>query len=156
MSKRDKRSRLRGHRGGGYGARKKHRGSGSKGGKGMAGTGKKAGQKIIWVMKYMPNYLGRKGKGFVSLNQKKKSRLEEINLDIINKKIEEFSKKGLVKKTKEGLELNLEGYKILGAGNLKEKIIIKASAFSENAKEKISSSGSKAVLIGDASEEKSE
>ena len=145
--KRDKRSRLRGHRGGGYGARKKHRGKGSKGGKGMAGTGKKSGTKRAWVLKYAPDYFGRKGKGFVSLSQKNKTKLKAINLDEINKRMEEFRKDGLIKKTEGMEELNLEGYKVLGAGNLKEKISVRASRFSENAKEKITSSGSTAVEL---------
>jgi len=140
VHKRDKRSRLRGHRGGGYGARKKHRGKGSKGGKGMAGSGKKSGTKRVHLLKYFPNYLGKKGKGFTSINDQKKRKLIAINLDEINKKIEEFRQNGQLK----GNELNLEGYKVLGAGELKHKLTVKASKFSENAKEKIESSGSKA------------
>ncbi|MEM2956094.1 MAG: uL15m family ribosomal protein [Candidatus Pacearchaeota archaeon] len=143
MRKRDKRSRLRGRRTCGYGSRKKHRGKGSKGGKGMSGLG---GPKRASMLKYYPKWFGKKGKGFVS---KKKKKLKEINLDEINKKIEEFQKKGMLK----GNELNLEGYKILGAGNLKQKLIIKASKFSKNAKEKIISSGS---IIESSKEEKEE
>ena len=139
MSKRDKRSRLRGRNTCGYG-KKKHRGSGSKGGKGMAGTGKKAGQKITYLLKYMPGYLGRR-KGFVSIPQKKQNKLKVINLDEINKKIDKFRQDGILK----GNELNLEGYKVLGAGKLMHKLTIKASKFSENAKQKIESSGSTAV-----------
>jgi large subunit ribosomal protein L15 len=139
--KRDKRSRLRGRRTCGYGARKKHRSKGSKGGKGMAGSGKKSGTKRTYLLKYFPNYLGKKGKGFTSIYEKKRN-LEEINLDEINKKIEMFKKSGIMKQTEKGIELNLEGYKVLGAGSLKHKLIIKASKFSENAKEKIISSGS--------------
>jgi len=141
MSKRDKRSRLRGRRTCGYGARKKHRSKGSKGGKGMAGSGKKSGTKRTYLLKYFPNYLGKKGKGFTSIYEKKRN-LEEINLDEINKKLELFKKSGIMKQTEKGAELNLEGYKVLGAGSLKHKLIIKASKFSGNAKEKIISSGS--------------
>ena len=140
MKKRDKRSRLRGRRTCGYGARKKHRGSGSKGGKGMAGTGKKAGQKKTWVLKYSPGYLGRK-KGFVSLKQKRGEKLKSINLAQINEKLSKMK----VEKTDEGIILNLKGFKVLGRGSLKEKLIIKANAFSEKAKQKISSSGGKAI-----------
>jgi large subunit ribosomal protein L15 len=131
------RSRLRGNRGGGYGARKKHRGKGSKGGMGMAGTGKKAGQKRTYVLKYFPNYFGKKG--FTSRNKK----LDIISLDEIQKNLNSFIEKGIAKKTGEGIELNLKGYKVLSTGNLKDKFIIKADAFSENAKEKILKSGSK-------------
>ena len=148
MAKRDKRSRLRGYRGGGYGARKKHRGKGSKGGKGMAGSGKKSGTKRVHLLKYCKGYLGKKGKGFTSIYEKRK-KLIAINLDEINKKLDEFKQKGLLK----GTELNLEGYKILGAGKLSHKLTIKAGKFSENAKEKIISSGSK---IASDQEEKTE
>ena len=87
MRKRSKRSRIRGRKTCGYGARKKHRGKGSKGGKGMAGTGKKAGHKVTWVLKYHPGYLGGR-RGFTSLGQKKKLKLKTINLDEINKNLE--------------------------------------------------------------------
>lgn len=134
--KRSARSRLRGHRGGGYGARKKHRGKGSKGGMGMAGTGKKAGQKRTYVLKYFPGYFGKKG--FSSRNK----RLDVINLKDIQARKEYFIERKIAKKTAEGIEINLKGYKVLGEGELKDKFIIKADKFSENAKEKIKKSGS--------------
>jgi len=142
VKKRSKRSRLRGRKTCGWGSKKKHRGSGSKGGKGMAGTGKKAGQKITFVNKYFPGYLGKSG--FTSRQRKEKN---AINLEDINKKLDTFIKEGVAKKTAEGIELNLPDYKILSKGKLKEKIIVKAKAFSEKAKEKINSNGGKAVEI---------
>ena len=144
VKKRSKRSRLRGRKTCGWGSKKKHRGSGSKGGKGMAGTGKKAGQKITFVNKYFPGYLGKSG--FTSRLQTK-NKNEAISLDDINKKLDTFIKEGIAKKTAEGIEINLPNYKILSNGKLKEKFIIKAKAFSEKAKEKINSSGGKAVEI---------
>ena len=134
------RSRLRGARTCGYGSRKKHRGKGSKGGRGMAGTGKRAGQMRTYVLKYFPEgYFGKRG--FTS----RKTRLNEINLADIQKNLNEFIKKGIAKKTNEGIEINLKDYKILSKGELKDKFLIKASAFSEKAKEKISKQGSKIV-----------
>ena len=127
--KRSKRSRIRGRRSCGYGFRKKHRGKGSKAGKGMAGTGKMAGQRKLFVLKYMPGYFGKKG--FKS----KKKRLEIINLDEINNKI------GKEK------ELNLKNFKVLGKGNIKEKIVIHAKKFSKKAKDKIEAAGGKAIEI---------
>jgi len=144
IHKRDKRSRLRGYRGGGYGARKKHRSKGSTGGKGAAGLG---GPKRASMLKYYPEWFGAKGKGFTSMSEKKKRKLEIINLDEINKKIEMFKARGIAKSTEKGIELNLEGYKVLGAGNLTHKLVIKASKFSEGAKEKIVSAGSIAEEI---------
>jgi len=142
IRKRSKRSRLRGRKTCGYGARKKHRGSGSRGGKGMAGM---ALCKRPSMMKYAPDYYGRSG--FKSLQQKKSKKLCYLNLDDINRKIHDFENKKLVSKTAEGTEINLEGYKILGSGHLRGKFIIKASAFSENAKQKIESEGGKAVQM---------
>src|SRR3989344_7580596 len=101
MAKRDKRSRLRGRRTVGFGSRKKHRGSGNRGGFGMAGTGKKAGQKRTLVLKYMPGYLGKKG--FYSLHKKKNDNVKVINLKDISAKLNIFERKGLAKKTDEGI-----------------------------------------------------
>ena len=139
MVKRDKRSRLRGLRTCGRGSRKKGRGSGQRGGVGMAGTGKKSSQKAVWLKKYHPNYLGKMG--FKSLGQKFNRKLQPINLNEINRRMPEFEKKGLMK----GKELNLEGCKVLGDGELKEKLIITAGSFSSSAKKKIEASGGKAI-----------
>jgi large subunit ribosomal protein L15 len=49
--------------------------------------------------------------------------------------------------------LNLEGYKVLGEGELKEKISIKANSFSKSAEKKITSSGGKAIVIGKKQDE---
>ena len=133
-----KRKRLRGSRTNGWGSRKKHKGKGMKGGKGMAGTGKKAGQKVIFVRKYFPEgYFGKKG--FISRGVGK--RLKTINLENI--------------KGKNG-EANLEGYKVLGKGELREKLNVKADAFSESAKEKIEKAGGKAILLSESEETKEE
>ena len=138
---RNKRSRLRGRKTCGWGSRKKHRGKGSTGGKGMSGTGKKAGQKTTFILKNYEQYFGRKG--FHSL---KKTIFDVINLDDINKHLEKFLKEGIAKKTAAGIEVNLPGYKILSKGELKEKLIIKASAASEKTKEKIEKTGGKLEL----------
>jgi large subunit ribosomal protein L15 len=132
QKKRTKRSRLRGRRTCGYGHKFKHRGKGSKGGKGMAGTGKRAGHRKTWLLKYIgPNYLGKTG--FTS----KKKRLKTINVGLINDKIAGFIKKGLAKKTGDGFEIMLKGYKILASGKINKKLIIHAPSFSKGAEEKI-------------------
>lgn len=136
--KRSKRSRIRGRRSCGEGVRNNYRGKGSRGGKGMAGTGKRAGQKRTWVIKYAPDYFGKHG--FSSL---KKKHLQGINLDEIQAKLEVFLKEKKAKKTENGIELELKGYKILSRGNLKDKIIIIADSFSKKAEEKITKAGGK-------------
>jgi len=143
MVKRDKRSRLRGGRTAGRGSRKKGRGSGQRGGVGMAGSGKKSAQKLVFLKKYFPDYLGKKG--FKSVGQRLQTKVMAINLEDISRKLNGFEKEGLLKKTAEGKELNLEGYKVLGEGELKEKLIINADGFSDSAKKKIEASGGKAV-----------
>lgn len=139
--KRNKKSRIRGTRSGGHGAKKKHRGKGSRGGVGMAGTGKKAGQKISLVKMHHPGYLGKKG--FIRHVPGKK--LKSINLGDINLRLAQFEKEGVAKKTSAGFELSLSKYKVLSKGELNQKMIITAGGFSAKAKEKISAQGSKVV-----------
>jgi large subunit ribosomal protein L15 len=131
---------MRGKRWGGHGHKFKARGKGSSGGKGFAGTGKMAAQKKTWVLKYDPKHLGKYG--FTSRNKK----LLQINLRDINNNIKTFLKDGTAKQGKE-TEINLKGYKVLSEGKIVNGLIIKASAFSEKAKEKIEAAGSKAEEI---------
>ncbi len=133
--KRSKRSRLRGKRSCGYGARKKHRGKGSQRGSGMAGTGKMAGQRKLTVLKEMPGYFGKHG--FKS----RKKKLDVINLGDIEKKYE-------------GKEVKLKGFKVLSRGQLKKPITIYANQFSKKAEKKIIASGGKAIKIGMKEEKK--
>lgn len=139
IKKRNRRSRIRGRRSCGWGRRQKHRGKGSQGGRGMAGTGKRAAQKRTYILKFFPNYFGKKG--FKSLRNIKGKKLEAINLDDINRRIEEFSKKGIAKKTDDTFEINLQNFKILGNGEIKIKANINAGAASKKAIEKIKSAG---------------
>jgi large subunit ribosomal protein L15 len=135
LKKRKKSRRMRGTRL--YGkAMKKHKGKGSKGGKGMAGTGKRADQKKTYILKYEKNYFGKRGL------RKKKRKIEVMNLEDIEKNLEKLGKKG-----KEGIEINLPGYKILGRGKLNKKIIINAKSFSSKAREKIEKIGGKANAV---------
>jgi large subunit ribosomal protein L15 len=128
MAKRSKRSRLRGKRSCGYGARKKHRGKGSQRGHGMAGTGKMAGQRKLTVLKEMPGYLGKHG--FKS----RKKKLEIINIGDIERKFKDK-------------EIKLKGFKVLSKGKITKSIIIHANSFSKKAKEKINASGGKAIEL---------
>lgn len=141
---RSRRSRVRGRKTAGYGYKKKHRGKGSKGGKGMAGTGKRAGQKHTFVLKYYPNYFGKKG-----FHPEKNTglKLKQINLDEIEQKMSKFLEKGIAKKSGNEFEINLNGYKILSRGKIRGKITLVASAFSAKAEEKIKECGSTAKKI---------
>lgn len=139
--KRSRRSRLRGRKTCGYGSRKKHRGKGSRGGKGMAGTGKRADHRKTWVLKYKPDYFGKRG--FKPPKKIEKEKVKIINVDEIEKQLGIFLSRGIAKKTPAGIELNLQGYKVLGAGDVHNKFIIKAKAFSKQAKDKIEKAGGK-------------
>jgi len=141
--KRSKRSRLRGRRSCGMGARNNYRGKGTRGGKGMAGTGKRAGQKKTWILKYAPDYFGKKG----FRRPRKEKPLAGINLDDIQQKMDKFVEEGNARKIEDGFEVELKGYKILSRGSPTEKLVIKASAFSEKAKEKIEKAGGSATVI---------
>ena len=140
IKKRDKKSRIRGRKTCGYGARKKHRGKGSVGGKGMAGTGKRADQKKTLILRKGVEYFGSQRKLL------KKTFIDVINVGDINKNIEKYLKQGKGKKTSEGIELDLKELKILGDGEIDKKIIIKAKAASKPAVEKIEKAGGKIIL----------
>lgn len=147
VKKSKKSKKWRGNTTHGHGARKKWRGSGQRGGVGMAGTGKRADQRKSLILKlFGNNYFGKQG--ITSRNTKKKEN-DVMNLLYIQKNID-----SLLKKYGKGKELVLSNYKILGEGELKEKITIKARAFSESAKEKIESAGGKAIIIEKGNVEK--
>lgn len=137
IKKSKKSKKWRGNTTHGHGARKKWKGSGHHGGVGMAGTGKRADHRKSLVIKlYGNNYFGKQGITSRNTNHRKN---DVMNLDDIQKNFSSLMKNGK--------ELVLERYKILGDGNLKEKITIKARAFSESARGKIEKAGGKAIVI---------
>lgn len=118
----------RGHRTHGYGSQKKHRGKGSRGGRGMAGS---EGHRRTFLLKYAPGHHGKKG--FKSKTGKK---LRTINL----RELEKLA--GASKK----IDLTSLGYdKVLGTGDIKSKLEVKAYHFSAKAKERIEKAGGKAI-----------
>ncbi|MCK9597225.1 uL15 family ribosomal protein [Candidatus Pacearchaeota archaeon] len=122
-----------------WGARKKQKKTGHRGGIGMAGSGKRADQKKTLVLKLYGNeYFGKQG--ITSRKTKRDMRLR-INLRQINSNIENYIKKGIAKQTANGVEINLENYKILGDGEVNKKMIIKASEASESAAAKVKKAG---------------
>lgn len=131
LKKRNKRSRLRGNRTGGW-AMKKHKGSGNRGGKGMSGTGKRGDQRKTYVIKYLHPYFGKQGYTSRSTRRKKN--------DVIN--IQDIASR-----YKSG-EIDLSNYKILGLGEISGKYVIKAKACSESARKKIEKAGGKVILLG--------
>ncbi len=118
----------RGNRTHGYGSQKKHRGKGSRGGAGMAGGEK---HRKTFLLKYMPKYMGKKG-----FKSKTKKKLRAINL----RELVKFA--GSDKK----IDLAAMGYdRVLGSGEMKTPLEVKADHFSATAREKIEKAGGKAV-----------
>ena len=143
LKKRRKSSRMHGRGMGshGWGARKKHVGtSGHSGGKGMSGTGKGAGHKKTLVQKlYGHSYFGKQG---ITSKGTEKRKYHVINLRDLQKDIDSLKKKYLKNNV-----LEMENYKILGEGEVKEKLTIKCLGASESAKEKIEKAGGKIILV---------
>jgi large subunit ribosomal protein L15 len=134
--KRRKSSRMKGRGRGsnGWGERKKHRKKGHKGGKGMSGTGKRGDQKKTLVIKLYGNkYFGKQG--FTSRGTERDKR-KSINLRSIEENLQTYGKKSGDK-----WEINLEDYKILSAGEVKNKLFIKAKEASKSAIEKVKEAG---------------
>ncbi len=141
IKKRRKSSRMHGRGMGthGWGSRKKHKKSGHQGGKGMAGTGKRADQKKTLITKLYGNkYFGKQG---ITSKGTKRDTRKRINLQTIELNLEKYGKK-------EGDKwvINLEDYKILGDGEVNNKLVIKAKEASESAVEKVKKAGGEIVL----------
>ena len=136
--KRTKSSRMHGHGRGthGGGARKKRKGSGHRGGKGMSGSGKRADhKKTLVTKKYGNKYFGKQG---ITSRGTKRDTRKRINLRDIESNLGKY-------KGENGI-LDLKDYKILGEGNIKGKLIIKAKEASASAITKIEKAGGKIIL----------
>ena len=123
----------------GWGARKKHKKSGHKGGVGMSGTGKRADHKKTLVIKvYGNDYFGKQG---ITSKGTKRDIRKRINLFTIEKNIDTYGKKSGDK-----WEVNLKDYKILGEGEVKNKLFIQAKEASATAIEKVKKAGGEIQL----------
>jgi large subunit ribosomal protein L15 len=129
----------------GWGARKKHKKSGHRGGTGMAGTGKRGDTKTTLITKLFGHeYFGKQG---ITSRKTKRDTRQRINLQQIEKNLEKYGKK-----TAKGWEINLPRYKILGEGEVQEKLIIKAMGASESAIEKVKKAGGEIILPKESEE----
>lgn len=146
VRKKKKSLKKRGERTQGYGHHKRHRGGGSRGGRGKAGLQK---HKKMYAIKHMPDHFGKKGFKRPSAVVKKH---RSINLNELDAKIEEFLREKKVTKSKDGIKVNLStlGYdKLLGTGQLKHKLIVKAKYFSKTAIKKLEKNKGKAIAVGE-------
>ena len=156
--KRKKVSRMHGQNMGthGTGARKNKRKTGNRGGKGMSGSGKRADHKKTLITKLYGNkYFGKQG---VTSRGTKRDKRERINLEQIGLDLEkyghhrrtpkDFDKKSLqgAKKTTYCWEISLPKHKVLGKGDVKEKLIISCLEASKSAIEKVKKAGGEIIV----------
>lgn len=124
--------RKRGRRTCGFGTHKKNRGGGSQGGKGKAGRFK---HKKTWVLTFEPNYYGKRGFKVPVKAKKEVNTITLRNIDVLAKKL-----------NKTEINLSELGFdKVLSTGVLTQPLTITAKKIVGKAKEKIESSGGKAI-----------
>jgi len=136
VKKRKKSSRMHGRGMGsnGRGFRKKGKGKGHRGGIGMSGTGKRADQRKTLVLKlYGHHYFGKQG---ITSKGTERDKRKRVNVGEIDSNLQKYGKK-----MGDKWEINLPNYKILGNGEVKNKLFIKAKEASEGAIEKIKAAG---------------
>ena len=120
----------------GGGNTKNRRGKGCRGGRGMyAGSHK---QRWTYIVKYEPDHFGKHG--FSPIIEKEE--MDKINVG----NIYSLAKAGKLEKKGALFYMEFDG-KVLGAGEIKLPVMIKAKAFSEGAKEKIEKANGKCELI---------
>lgn len=129
---------LRGSRTHGWGRKGQHRKSGGRGGFGRAGLHK---HKWSWVLRYEPDYFGKKG--FRSPNPKF---VRAVNVG----DLEGLAKRGGLQR-RQGLptlDLVQMGYeKLLGSGRVSMPLIVKAPRATELAIAKVEGAGGKVELV---------
>ena len=110
-----------------------------KGGKGMSGSGKRADHKKTLMTKlYGHSYFGKQG---ITSRGTKRDTRKRINLKQIGLNLEKYGKK-----KGDSFEINLSSYKILGEGEVKNKLIIKAKEASKSAIDKVKKAGGEIQL----------
>jgi large subunit ribosomal protein L15 len=127
----------------GYGrGQSHHKGAGNRGGRGRAGTGKRADTK-------KPSYW-KEPTGRFGFTSKSRMKMQAINLEDINFNLIKWVEKGFAFKGPKGYELELKkaGYdKLLGTGEVKEKLFIITDFASKNAVEKIKEAGGEVKVL---------
>ncbi len=129
----------RGSRTHGWGRVGQHRAGGSRGGHGKAGYHK---HKWSYVIKYEPDYFGKKG--FTSIKSLRR-KVNVINVGVLDEMAEKLSK------SKENgkflVDLKSMGYtKLLGTGNVTKSLVVKVSSSSKSAARKIKEAGGQILI----------
>ena len=123
---------MRGTRNCGKGSHKKNRGAGNRGGRGRCGMLK---QRKSWVIRYDPGYFYKEEFKLPVKVQREVKAITLRDIDNVAKKL-----------NKTEIDISELGYdKVLSTGNLTKPLTIKAKKFVERAKQKIESSGGKAI-----------
>lgn len=129
----------------GWGSVGQHRKSGSRGGKGAVGYHK---HKWTWVLKYFPDWYGKRG--FTPRGPEHWERIRAINVSNLPELVEKLRLEGRLR-TEKGvpvLDLGEHGYnKLLGSGslNIALKVIVKYAT--EKAVETVSKAGGEVVVL---------
>jgi large subunit ribosomal protein L15 len=128
----------RGSRTHGWGRVGQHRGGGQRGGHGKAGFHK---HRWTYVIKYEPDYFGKKG--FTSPKSLKR-KVNAINAGTLDEIAEKLSTK---KEGKLFIDLESLGYtKLLGTGKVTKPLTVKAPSCSKSAAEKIKEAGGQILI----------
>lgn len=141
IRRRKKSRKMRGSRTHGWGIQGQHRGSGLRGGVGKAGR-KSGKHKWSWVLRYKPDYFGKRGfKRPISV----KKPIRAINIGELDELADELVEKGLAERTDQGIlidPLKLGYNKVLGRGAVTKPLIIVGDVvITEEAAEKILNAG---------------
>lgn len=143
--RRRKKSRsMRGIRTHGYGSIGQHRKSGSRGGKGAAGMHK---HKWSWIVKYFPNWFGKRGFTYpVRISEEYRT----INVGELGELVRQLESRGKI--LKEGdffiLDLSSLGFsKLLSRGKIDLKLKVVVYKATEEAIKKIEEAGGKVILL---------
>lgn len=129
----------------GWGQIGQHRKAGSRGGVGAAGMHK---HKWSWVVKYAPDWYGKRG--FKSPKQITRE-VRAINVGELSEKIESLVREGKASVLGEVYEVDLSelGYdKLLGEGDVRYKMRVKVESATKRAIEKVKQAGGEVILVG--------
>lgn len=122
----------RGSRTHGWGRVGQHRAGGSRGGHGKAGRDK---HKWTYTIKYEPKYFGKHG-----FRRPTRRDVNVVNVGELDEKVSRLLSEKRAMKKNDGIHIDLHqlGYdKLLGGGQVTHPLIIKATAYSKSAEEKI-------------------
>jgi large subunit ribosomal protein L15 len=130
----------------GWGNVGQHRKTGSRGGKGAVGFHK---HKWMWVLKYFPEWYGKRG--FTPRGPEHWEEIRGINLSQLEELIEGLSASGSLKLEDGKPVIDLEEYgynKLLGSGRISRPVKVIVKHATEKAISRIKEAGGEIVVIG--------